>query len=913
MLALALCGAVLAACQGAPRQAGGGETPVADRSVSVPGRSVVMITVDTTRPDRLEPYGAESVATPVLARLAQRGVVFERAWAVAPITLVAHTSILSGQYPFEHGVRNNGIQYVADSVTTLAERFQDASYRTAAFVSAAVLDRRYGLDQGFDVYDDDLSVRRNRSPRMVADRPAEVTVESATAWLDQLEGDAPYFLWVHFYDPHASYSPPPPYRDTYRERLYDGEIAYMDEQIGRLLAHPRILGGSGDQAPVVTVIGDHGESLGDHGERTHAILAYDATLHIPWILHVPGTRGGLRVAEPVGQVDVMPTLLSLVGLPAQESIAGRDLVPVITRQDQAPNHPYYSETYLPYYTYGWAKLRVLHRGLWKLIDGPEPELYDRRRDPRELTNVHGQEPGHAHDLKRDLDEWLSGHEAEREARLELDSEAVAKLRSLGYVAVSGAGGTAADEQRPNPMAMIEQHVGLERARMLLADRLYGLAADQLERVLRRDPNNLAALIDLVAAREGEGEIAEAIELAERVQSLDTENAGIYLTLARLEAQAKRPERALELAEFAISRDPRNPDARLQKVTLLQQQGRFDEARAETESALTDHGEHGRTNMVYAQLVELADGRPEAAEARIRRVLEQDPFLTRGWLVLGRVLERGGRGPEAIEIFRQGLVRQPDDSELHGALGHALARLGQPVDASHHLREAIRLGRQFRSELHVSLGAVLAEMGQLEAARAAYDKVLAVEPEHPGARNNAAIALFRMGRTGEARDALESLVVAFPDHVDGHNNLAAIAVEEERWRDVIRHSQRTLELDHEVTEAWNNLAIAHAELGESAPAREAYEKALALSPDYWPARFNLGLLLRTMARHDEAVAAFELVLAQVPNHDESHLELGELFAETLAQPVRARTHWNAFLRHAPNHPRSDEIRRRLEAL
>ena len=891
-------------------------------------RSVVLVTVDTTRPDRLGPYGADNVSTPVLDTLASRGVVFERAWSVAPITLVAHTSILSGLYPFEHGVRNNGTQYVSDSVTTLAERLQDAGYRTAAFVSAAVLDRRYGLDQGFEVYDDDLSQRRNLSPRMVADRPAEVTVAAATAWLDELGTDERFFTWIHFYDPHASYSPPPPFRDEYRDRLYEGEIAYMDSQIGRLLRHPRLLGDgsapNAGEAPIVMVIGDHGESLGEHGERTHAILAYDSTLHVPWILHVPGGPAGLRIGDPVGQVDLMPTVLSLVGLTddgsenagsenAGSANAGRDLTPLIEGRARAVEHPYYSETYLPFYTYGWSKLRVLHRGRWKMIDAPQPELYDRTRDPRELTDVHHLETGVAHDMKRDLDEWLAGVDADREASLALDSEAAAQLRSLGYLSVGSGRQEASDDERPNPMEMIEQHVGLERARMLLADRLYSQAARQLEGVLRRDPRNLAAVIDLVRALEGQGELEEAVRMAERALELDPEYTQTQMVMARLEARRDNLERAVELTEIAVASDPHNPDVRIQQAVFLQRLGRHDKTREVLTKALADHPEHPRTNAVYAHLVEARQGSVEAAEKRLRRAVERDPFLEQAWLFLGKLLERRQRPAEAEKSYRTGLAGRSDDADLHGALGHLLARLGRQDEAIVQLREAIRLSPEVRTELHVSLGAVLAETGRIEEAKREYDRVLAMEPKHPGARNNAAIALYRSGRVAEAQAALREIVADFPKLADAHNNLAAIAADREQWNDAVIHSRRTLELAPDLVEAWNNLAVGLEETGKVAEAVEAYRKALALDSEYWPAYFNLGFFYKKTGKTADALEAFDEVLARVPNHAETHLELGELYAGPLAKPVQARTHWNAFLRHAPGHPRQGEIRRRLTEL
>ncbi len=883
-------------------------------------RSVILITVDTTRPDRLEPYGAEHVSTPTLSRLASRGIVFERAWAVAPITLVAHTSILSGRYPFDHGVRNNGTQYVSPSVTTLAEKLQAEGYKTAAFVSAAVLDKRYGLDQGFDVYDDDLSSRRNLSPRMVADRPAEVTVEATTRWLDTLGTGEKFFTWVHFYDPHAGYSPPAPFRDVYRDRLYDGEIAYMDEQIGRLLAHPRLLGAEDDE-PLVMVIGDHGESLGEHGERTHAILAYDSTLHVPWITYLPGGPSGVRIGEPVGQVDLMPTVLGMLGMEQEKvgseersEMAGRDLTPIIEGRARQTAHPYYSETYLPFYTYGWAKLKVMHRGRWKLIDAPTPELYDRIRDPRELTDLHGTQTDVAHDLKRDLDEWLSQFDADQEASLSLDSEALAKLRSLGYLSV-GSGRREEGRERPNPMDMIDQHVGLERARMFLADKLYSQAQRQLEGVLRRDPQNLAALIDLVRAHEGQDQIGEALKLAERALELDPEYTQTYMMLARLEAQRNDFNRALELVDLAAERDPGNPDVRIQKAGFLQRSGRLEDSGEVLAQLLTDHPDHPRANAFYAHFVEARTGQVEEAEKRLLQVVDWDPYLDQAWLFLGRAQERLGRTDAAESSYRKGLTSRPDDADLHGALGHLLARSGRHGEAVSQLQEAIRLTPRERTELHVSLGSVLAEMGRAEEAQRQYDKVLETNPRHPGARNNAAIALYRSGRAEEAKAALEQVVVDFPRHADALNNLAAIAVDQEEWREAVDYSRKTLDLAPELVEAWNNLAIGLEGIGELVEARSAYEKTLALDPEYWPGYFNLGLLFKKTEQPAEAVAAFDQVLTRIPNHAETHLELGELYADPggEADVAKAKAHWNAFLRHAPAHPRREEILRKLSRL
>lgn len=881
--------------------------PPAERTVPRERRPLVLVTLDTTRPDRLEPYGAESVETPNLARLARQGVVFEDAYAVAPITLVAHTSIHTGLEPPRHGVRNNGLHSVPEDLDTLAERLRDAGYATGAFVSAAVLERRYRLDQGFDVYDDDLSTGRQRHPRMVADRPAEAAVASAVEWLDSVPAERPFFLWLHLYDPHAAYSPPPPWRDRYRDRLYDGEVAYMDHHLGRLLRHPRV-----DGEAVVSVLGDHGESLGEHGEQTHALLAYDSTLHVPWIVSVPGGPRGLRLRHAVGQVDALPTLLDLLDLPVPPpgEVTGVSLVPMMEGRGR-PDRTLYAETFLPFYTYGWSKLRVLRDGRYKWIDAPTPELYDTVRDPRELSDRSEREPDLAHDLARALEERLAGYgDADREASLSLDSEARERLRSLGYLSV-GSGATAGDRERPDPKEMVDLHVGLERARQLQRDRLFAAAEDQLRQVLRRDPTNLAALIDLASVLEEQRRLDEAARTVERALALDPEYVRLHVQLAGIEVRRGDVERALELLDLALARDPGYLEARLRKAVWLHRGGRRAEADALLAELLEDEPETPQVLVLHARLVDLP-GDPAAAEERVRSALERDPFLVSGWQLLGEILEGTGRTAEAVDTWRRGLERRPDDAEIHARLGLALARAGGD-EAEVHLREALRLSPDFRPELHVALGGWLGEHGRFQEAQVEYERVLEVEPDHPGARNNRAIALYQSGRLEEAEAELLELVERHPRHADAHSNLAAIALGLERHAEAEERARRALALTPRSPESWNNLGLALAGQGEPQEAERCYRRALDLEPGYWQASLNLGTLLRRQGRGGDAEETLRALVEERPGLADAHLQLGLLYADEPADAERARAHLNAFLRRAPAHPDAGEARERLATL
>lgn len=869
-------------------------------------RSVLVVTVDTTRADHLQPYGATNVATPTFQGLAQQGILFQHAYSVSPITLVAHTSIFSGLYPPQHGVRNNGIHYVAEETATLAERLSAEGYRTAAFVSAAVLEKRYGLDQGFELYDDDLSRGGNRrSPRMVPDRPAGVTVDAAVQWLDGLGSDEKFFVWVHCYDPHAAYSPPPPFRDQYRERLYDGEIAYMDQQIGRLLQHPRL---RGDQDLVITVLGDHGESLGEHGEQTHAILAYDSTLRVPWILKISGGPQGIAFNEPVSQVDLVPTLLDILGLVPEHELPGRSALQV--GSGSIRDRPIlYSETYLPYYTYGWAKLKVLRRGFQKYIEAPTPELYDLKRDPYELSSQIDLSSGEAHDMARDLREFLAElGDSEREVTLALDSEAADKLRSLGYLAVSS---SAPEQQaRPDPKDVVDLHVGLERSRQLIRDRLFPQAEGQLRAVLHRDPNNLAALVELASAYDLQGKTEEGVTVVQQGLGLDPNNPRLHLQLAGFEAERGNREQAVRLCDAALELDPRFIEAKIQKGIYLHQMRDFSASQEVLEKALEEHPDHPRLNAFYARIVEVRAGELEAARSRLEAALARDPYLVAGYRILGEVLNRLGDARGAVAVYQAGLEHTPDDPELHARLGLLLADLGGGAETERHLNEAIRLSPEFRADLHAARGGWLAEQGRLEEAQKEYQRVLEVQPDHPGARNNRAVAHYQTGRQDEAVAELEAVIAQFPEHADSYNNLAAIAIHRREWKTAERRARQALQHDPKMAEAWNNLGVGLEEQQDLTAAESAYRKALELSEGYWQARFNLGVLLRKSRREREAEAAFLKVLEVVPTMSEAHLELGDLYAGPLQDPNAARNHWNAVLRSAPGHPRAEEIRRRL---
>nr|MBA3269188.1 sulfatase-like hydrolase/transferase [Acidobacteriota bacterium] len=450
--------------------------------------NVLLITLDTTRADRIGSYGYAAGSTPHLDRLAAGGVRFDHALSPAPLTLPAHASLMTGRQPYAHGVRNNGYFTLSADVPTLAEAFAAAGYETAAFVSAFVLDRQFGLAQGFSHYDDTLDRAAGADSSLELERRGDRTVAAAARWWSTRASAPPFFVWVHLFDAHDPYAPPSPFREQFAGRPYDGEIAFSDALIGSLLEHA----GYRKSPTLVVVAGDHGESLGEHGESTHGLFVYDSALRVPLIMAGAGITAPAVVAAPVRLIDVAPTIANLFGLDALAGAEGRSLQPLMTGNapgDEAP--PIYAETYFPQFFMGWAPLRSLQEGRWKFIDAPEPELYDLSVDGEERTNVIAREPTRAQSLKRGLTSMLSAH-ANTMTRTPMSDEARQRLAALGYVSAGTAPQPGADTRGPDPKHMVPLFERLLEGNRALVRDDAGAAARIAREIIAKDPGNAFA-------------------------------------------------------------------------------------------------------------------------------------------------------------------------------------------------------------------------------------------------------------------------------------------------------------------------------------------------------------------------------------------------------------------------------------
>ncbi len=465
--------------------------------------NVVLITLDTTRRDRIGCYGYGRARTPRLDTLATNGVVFDRAVATSPVTLPSHASLMTGSYPSFHGVRDNGVYRLPEDQTTLAERFDRAGYQTAAVVGAAVLEARYGLDQGFDVYDDEMGDAA--SEFHYAERRAPDVTASALEIARRLKHDRPYFLWVHYFDPHGSYDPPREFADAFPDDdsgRYDGEISAMDASIGALLDGLDDAGLLSNT--IVTAIADHGEGFpGPHDEATHGMLLYHDTLAIPWIVRGFGCDilEGERIDAVVSQVDLAPTLLDLVGITARERHQGRSLAAAIVGNDAdldaLADRIVYSETVSPWNAYGWSPLFRLRGATWSFVLGPRAELYRLTEDPLELHDTSRANPQVVEERTRHVLALQSEtHASADAASTAADATVLRRLAALGY-AVAGAAVIPAPDalaELAHPADRIRLQEPMERAREADLQGRTDRAREILsEEVIGVDPGNLEAL------------------------------------------------------------------------------------------------------------------------------------------------------------------------------------------------------------------------------------------------------------------------------------------------------------------------------------------------------------------------------------------------------------------------------------
>src|SRR5215471_8980043 len=453
--------------------------------------NVVLITIDTLRADHVGCYGYKQVKTPNIDGLAADGARFERAFAVVPVTLPSHATMLTGTYPMLSGMHDFSVNKLNSQQATLASVLKQAGYATGAVVGSAVLDSRFGLNQGFDFYYDHFDFSRlDESNLDDMKRTGDVVADVALDWLGK-NADKKFFLWMHLYDPHLPYHPPDAYAREYEDHPYDGEIAFADEQVGRLV---RFLKNKGlYQNTLIVLSGDHGESLGEHGEKTHGFFIYNATMHVPLIIRLPEKKTVRTVAAPVSLVDLMPTVLGALGIEIPAQVQGKRLLSAL-REDRAdPGRSLYGETYLPRLHFNWSELRGTENAKYHFIDAPKPELYDLTKDPGETHNLIAEKKAVAEEMRAKLVGLIHDYSTGKEMaeKTGLDPALMERLKALGYAGFSGGSDpTISSRELPDPKDRV---VVYELVSDAIADSQHGRYAESIEKLnaaLKQEPNSV---------------------------------------------------------------------------------------------------------------------------------------------------------------------------------------------------------------------------------------------------------------------------------------------------------------------------------------------------------------------------------------------------------------------------------------
>jgi choline-sulfatase len=724
--------------------------------------NVLIVTLDTTRADRIGAFGGTAVRTPNLDATAAEGTRFLQTMSTNPLTLPAHSSLFTGLYPFRHGVRHNGAYRLSESMTTLAERLHDAGFKTGAFVAAFVLDPSFGLNQGFDTYSGVASdtADANFLRPSALQRPASEVNEAFFRWLDGVGNDR-FFAWVHYYDAHYPYAPPEAAGVALEGTGYDREISYVDHEFGALIAHLQqrdVLART-----ILVVVGDHGESLGSHGERTHGLFLYEPCLHVPLFVRAPGfVPAGAAYNSPTSLVDIAPSVLSLLALPQMEPHDGRVLFPragKVAPEDRS--RIVYAETWMPRVEMGWSDLAMLRGDRFKLIRAPHAELYDLTKDSGESTNLYDVDHDVSGDMSDALQALLDTSPAPKSGNM-LTAEELAKLQSLGYLRGGVASATNASG-RLDPKDHVQEVMHLEAAEEAMERGDLQAALDGFSSVLSENATNHAALLGRVRVLLLRGDLGKAREAAE----------------AALAAAGSDPD----------APPPVGDNARGLLATISALSGRWEEGQAYLRTA--SHSETtGPKRSPVAVLLAAAKNRDEAQAivGLATRLRPADPW---SWAAKAHYARKVGDGAAVVDA-----VQHLEDLGTNSV--QALIDLGQSAQDAGETKLALAI---FTSAYRIEpnhpdvlgyLGTALLAAGDLEGARQAFEGVSRVRPDDPRAPMYLANIALLQGDETKARRLIDDSLRRSPNFIPPLLNYARWLHEKGRTPEAIKTTESALQ-------------------------------------------------------------------------------------------------------------------------
>ena len=618
-------------------RAGAGEkTPLGD---------VFLITIDTLRSDHVGCYGYQWIQTPTIDQLAKQGIRFAQAFTPSPITNTSHASILTGLLPSSHGVSDFGVPLTADH-STLAELLEKRGYQTAAFIGSIILDSKTlapGLDRGFEFYDNFPEKTETKSRWGRLERRGMDVVQRAETWLDG-HRTGPHFVWVHLYDPHDPYEPPPPYSERYKDHLYDGEIAFADSALGRFLNYLKEQ--HWYEGALIIVVGDHGEGLGEHGEDTHGIFLYDSTTHVPLIVKLPNEQeAGKVVEEQARTTDILPTILELLGIPAPESLDGTSLKSALLGTE-APSRTVLGETDYPL-RFGWAPLRSVRKDAFKFIEAPRPELYDLRSDPGEIRNAYVPWDSTVQKLRKELAK-VSAKAAGKPSAAAVAPSTTDELRALGYLSTADArSSTDVPEPSllPDPKDKVEEQNLLHVAMMASEDGQTAKARTALEKLLRLDNRSEIALSQL----------------------------------GRLEMESENYTKAALYLGRACEVNPQNATIAYDYGRALELSGDLVGARHALQASLKLNPKQLAARLLLG-LIWLKSNDPKAAEDEFEAALLLQPASAEAQIGLARALLRQKKFGDAVGFLEERTKSSGNNADFFELLAQAYIGVGKPGPA-----------------------------------------------------------------------------------------------------------------------------------------------------------------------------------------------------------------------------------------
>ncbi|MCP2605890.1 sulfatase-like hydrolase/transferase, partial [Candidatus Aminicenantes bacterium AC-335-O07] len=654
----------------------------------------ILITVDTLRADRIHCYGFNKIETPYIDLFAEKGIKFERCIAQTPLTLPSHTSLLTGTQPIFHGVRDNGGFLVPQELITIAELFKEKGYNTSAFVSAYVLDSKWGLNQGFDYYFDrfDLSKFKTISLGRVQ-RRGEETMDEALAWLKKHK-DKKFFTWIHLYDPHTPYDPPSPFKEKYPGRPYVGEVAYTDYQLGRLwnyLEENNLL-----DKTIIVFTSDHGESLGEHKESTHGFFIYQEAIHVPLIFVFPFKKlQGLVRSQVVSLVDIMPTILEMAGIPLPSQIQGKSLVPLFFNNNELEDNFAYSETYYPRFHYGWSELKGIQNKRYKLIIAPKIELYDLINDPDEKINLASKEPEILNELKTLANRFME--EASKNAfqvdYRQMDEETRQKLTALGYIGTFTDQSQLEGKELADPKDKITVFNRLSRARELGLEGKFEEAVRIIKKIIREDPDIIDAYFTLGNLYFKENKFDKAIEYFFKVLERKPNDTFTIINIANSYIKMGKLEDAEKIILDSIENV--TPDSQLYFIlgNIKNSQKKYDEAIRYYKNCLELNP---YSASAYSALggIYIIQNKLDEAEEYLKRALELNPKLTNLHYNYAQFFEKKGDLLRAAEEYKKELENIPHNFRASFNLSRIYRILGDVENEEKYLNKTIESNPNF---------------------------------------------------------------------------------------------------------------------------------------------------------------------------------------------------------------------------